>query len=153
MVQLGFRKPLNATKQGQGLEPLYMKIGPNGGNTTPLMLVMNDGNDVLVKPDDGTGKDVGFVGYEDIPSRYQPATVTTKFNVGDHVTVYNGTGRRRAAILKMGQNIAARTPLKSAGDGTLTAGVIGTDKIVAIAIESVNATAGNTLVWIETEKE
>lgn len=84
---------------------------------------------------------VGWAGYEQTSKKYRPATVDTIYTADDQIAVINGPGIILVGSLAEGADITKGQLLKAVAAGQLSGGVMGTDHIVAIAEESVDASA------------
>lgn len=112
-------------------------------NVYPGRLVMKGTNDDDIVVCDGTeGAAIGWAGYEQTAKKYRPATVDTIYEANDQITVINGPGILLVGRLASGQNVTKGARLMVAANGELSGGTVGTNEIVAIAEESVNATSG-----------
>lgn len=165
---MGWRKPLNKTKQGGSLDTFQMQVG--SGATAVKMLpgiaVMRDGNDYSVKEWASGGQMIGYLSYEN--SADKPEDMDTPYAVGDFVGVDVGPGRRQFARLAASQTIVYGQPLSLDTDGYLKAATVngavtvdesgtatvqtGNTDIVADAAESVTTTASTGKIWIVTRK-
>jgi len=129
-----------------------------------LVIQGTDDDDVTTCGAGGLG--FGWLGYEDTPKKYRPATIDTLYVTLDRADVINGPGCIVRARLANGQNVAKGERLVAAAAGELTvasaaappsgtvavvstgaqptaAGPLSTQGIVvAIAYESVNAGGG-----------
>ena len=122
-------------------EPLtqFLKV-KTAGNCYPGRLVMKDTTDGQIKASDAT-QYVGWLGYERTIKKYRPATVDTIYSANDHVAVLNGGQFVIVGSLAIGAVIVKGQLLKGVAGGQLSGGAAGTDHIVAIAEESVDADA------------
>lgn len=149
---MGWRKPLNKTRQGGSLDTFQMQVGPNATAAKMLtgIAVMRDTTDYSVKEWKSGGQMIGYLSYEN--SADKPEDIDTPYAVGDFVGVDVGPGRRQFARLAASQTITYGQPLTLDADGYLKAAVIGTDDVVADAAESVTTTTGAGKFWIVTRK-
>lgn len=110
-------------------------------NCYPGRLVIKDTTDNQIKVCGAAGDAVGWLGYEQASMNYKPDTVDTIYVVGDFAPVLHGCNFDIVGRLASGQSVAAGAKLKPAANGELTAATVGTDHVVAIARETVDATA------------
>lgn len=111
-------------------------------NCYPGRLVMKDTTDGQIKVSDAT-QFIGWLGYEQTIKKYRPDTVDDIYEANDHVAVLNGCHFVIVGSLATGANIAKGQLLKGVAGGQLSGGTAGDDHIVAIAEESVDATAAS----------
>lgn len=110
-------------------------------NCYPGRLAIIDTTDNQLKVCGAAGAAVGWLGYEDAGENYRPDTVDTIYEVGDFAPVLFGGHFTIVGRLASGQSVAAGAKLKPAANGELTAATVGTDHVVAIARETVDASA------------
>ena len=116
-----------------------------GTNVYPGRLVMVGTNDDDVIVCDGsTSPAIGWVGYNDTPKKYRPATIATVHSSGDKTAVVWGPGMRLLAKLNTGCTITVGDLLTASANGTLTEGTAGTHDIIATAEEAVTTTYPDT---------
>jgi hypothetical protein len=138
----------------------------SGTTMYPGGLVIQGTDDKDISTCGAGGEGMGWLGYEDTPKKYRPATIDTLYVTGDWADVINGPGCIVRARLANGQNIPKGTRLVATAAGELTAAsaaappsgsapVLSTSGqptnagplptqgiVVAIAYESVNAGSG-----------
>jgi len=144
-------------------QTLYVE---SGTTMYPGGLVIQGTDDKDISTCGAGGEAIGWLGYEDTPKKYQPATVDTLYVTGDWADVVNGPGIIVRARIANGQTVvkgdrlvataagelvvasAAAPPsgtvaVVSTGAQPTAAGPLSTQGIVvAIAYESVNASGG-----------
>jgi hypothetical protein len=108
-------------------------------NMYPGRLVTMDTTDNQIKVCTAATKPLGVLGYQDTNENFRPDTVDTIYEVNDFAAVLFGGGFTYVGRLASGQNVAAGEYLTAAADGELTAATVGTDDVVAVARESVDA--------------
>jgi hypothetical protein len=113
--------------------------------------VMKGTNDDDIVVSDGTqGTVQGWLGYEDTPKKYRPATISTIYTVNDKVAQVNGPGIKVRAFLLSGQTVTEGTHLMVAAAGHLSGATIGTHGVIAIAAESKASTAALTVIMVRS---
>lgn len=154
MVQLGFRKPSNGVAAGDYYVE-YLKVGANAtaANMLPGIAVVYDTNDRSVKEAGVNGDIIGFLGYEDTPEAFRPASRTTAYAVGDTVAVIHGQGGFVRSLLAISQTVVKGERMSIAADGYTTIATIGTHDVVGDAEESVTTTGDATgVLWISMRR-
>lgn len=149
---MGWRKPLNKTRQGGSLDTFQMQVGTNAtaAKMLPGIVVAMDTNSYSVKEWNTGGQMIGYLSYEN--STDKPDTIDTPYSIGDAVGVEVGAGRRQLARLASSQTIGYGQPLALDADGYLKAAVVGTDDVVADAAEPMTTTTGTGKIWITTRR-
>lgn len=108
----------------------------------PGRLVIVDTTDNQIKVCGAAGAAVGWLGYEQTGVNFRPDTIDTIYKVNDMAGIIFGGNFTVLGSLASGQSVAAGAKLKPAADGELTAATVGTDHVVAIAMETVDAGSG-----------
>lgn len=112
-------------------------------NVYPGRLVKRGTNDDdIVVDTDNSKVSLGWAGYLNTAKKYRPATVDTIYAQNDQIGVINGPGIILLGSLASGQNVTKGARLMVTSAGQLSGGTVGTNEIVAIAEESVDASAG-----------
>lgn len=104
-------------------------------------LVERGTNDDDIKVGTTSGPVYAWAGYEQTSKQYRPTDVDTIYKVNDQIAVINGPGIILVGSLASGQNVTKGAKLYAFAAGELSAGTVGTHHIVAIAEESVDASA------------
>jgi len=125
--------------QGTPLVDFY-KIA-TAANCYPGRLVIKDTTDNQIQACGAGGAALGWLGYEDANENFRPDTVDTIYEAGDFVPVLFGGHFTLVGSLAAGESVAAGAKLKAAANGELAAATVGTDYVVAIARETVDATS------------
>jgi hypothetical protein len=86
-------------------------------NMYPGRLVMHGSTNNEMVVDDGSGLAYGWLGYEDSPVMYRPATIDTIYLVNDRAAAVFGPGMILRAKLLNGTNIVMGDRLVGGGDG------------------------------------
>ncbi|MHC1623460.1 MAG: hypothetical protein ACXQTR_02575 [Candidatus Methanospirareceae archaeon] len=148
-AQVGFRKIANDVIDGPSLVERHKAEG-TVTNMKPGRLVKRGTTDYDVQVADASANypAIGWLGYEKANANFKPETIDTAYAAGDEVPVHNGGGFRVRARLASGQNLVKGIRLKEAANGEVTAATIGTDHVVAIMAESVNASGGAKDAWV-----
>jgi hypothetical protein len=151
----GFRFPNNdvRTNEGGGQVEFYtVHTHATAAKMLPgiIVKISDVANEVLEC--DASGNAIGFLGYQDTPAEFRPATRDTAYAVGDRVAVLRGAGRRQMARLASGQNLGVAAPVKVATDGYITAATVGTDDVLGDLIDAVDASSAAKICWITTRK-
>ncbi len=110
-------------------------------NMYPGRLVKKGSTDGDIVVNTAAGAAIGWLGYLHTAKKYRPATVDTAYSANDHAAVLHGGGFVIVGRLASGQNVAKGARLMAAANGELSGGTVGTHEIVAIAEESVDASA------------
>lgn len=111
-------------------------------NVYPGRLVKRGTNDDDIVVNTAAGAAIGWAGYEQTSKKYRPSTVDTIYSANDQIAVINGPGIILVGSLASGQNVTKGARLMAAAAGELSGGTVGTNEIVAIAEESVDASGG-----------
>ena len=154
MTQIGFRKPSNASATGKYYTE-FLKIGANAtaAKMLPGIAVVFDTNDRSVKEAGADGDVIGFLGYEETPIAFKPATRATAYALLDTAAVHHGRGGFVRALLAISQTVVKGERLSVAADGYLTIATIGTHDVVADAEESVTTTGDATgVIWVSMRR-
>jgi len=161
----GFRKPTNRIVVAG--EPIVHECKvETATNMYPGRLVQKGTNDDDIVVGTATGMPIGWLGYEQAHSAYQPSTVDTAYSLNDRAPVLNGGKFVIVGRLATGENVskgdllvpAANGELKkastltvaagatavtsTAANGDIISGHYGDAPIVARAMESVDASGG-----------
>jgi len=173
MAYSGFRKPNN--KIVVAGNPLVQELKvETATNMYPGRLVKKGTNDDDIVVCGATDKPIGFLGYEQSHAAYRPTNVDTAYSAGDRAPVLCGGNFVVVARLANGENVskgdwlvpAANGELKAASaltvdsggvavtstaaNGAIISGEVGDNIVVAIAEESVNATAGAADIMVRS---
>jgi len=108
-------------------------------NMYPGRLVKRDSGDNQVEVNDTDDNVYGWLAYEHTPVMYRPTNKDTIYLVNDRAAVIVGGEVVIRGRLASGQNVTMGAKLTAAADGELTAATIGTHTVLAVAMESVNA--------------
>ena len=119
-------------------------------NVFPGRLVKKGTNDDDIVVNTVSGAALGWAGYEQTAKRWRPATKATIYLASAQICVVNGPGIGVLGKLASGQNVAKGVRLMADADGLLSGGAVGTDEIVAIAEESIDASAGNLDIMVRS---
>lgn len=111
-------------------------------NVYPGRLVKKGTNDDDVVVNTAAGAAIGWAGYEHTSKKYRPDTVDTVYSADDQIAVINGPGIILVGSLASGQSVTKGARLMAAAAGELSGGTVGTNEIVAIAEETMDASAG-----------
>lgn len=105
-------------------------------------------DDVVV----GTAGDgfTGWLGYEQTIKKHRPATVDTIYLADAQVAVLHGGGFVIVGRLALGASVSKGGILKAVADGELSGGAAGTDHIVAVAEETVDATSAAADIMVRS---
>lgn len=109
-------------------------------NMYPGRLVKKGTNDDDVVVNDGSTA-IGWLGYERTIKKYRPSTVDTIYAGDEQAAVLHGNHFVIVGSLAVGANVSKGARLKAVAAGQLSGGTVGSDEIVAIAEESVDASA------------
>ncbi|TGC08120.1 structural cement protein Gp24 [Methanolobus halotolerans] len=140
MTYTGVMKPAN--KIVAGGSPLTQELKVETATSMyPGRLVKRGTNDDDMVMNTAGGPALGWLGYEQTNPVFMPTDVDTIYVQDDMAAVLYGGGFLIVGSLASGQNVVKGTRLKAAADGELAAGIVGTDEIVAIAEESVDASS------------
>ena len=118
-------------------------------NMYPGRLVKMDTGAYQVEVNDTDDNVYGWLGYEQTSVMNRSATIDTIYEVDKEANIIIGGDIVIRAHLATGQNVTAiGTKLTATTAGELTAATIGTDMVLAVAMELVNATsaAANIIV-------
>jgi hypothetical protein len=154
MVQIGWRKPENGVATGEYVVEL-LRVGANAtaAKMLPGIAVVYDSNDRSVKEAGVNGDIIGFLGYEDTPIAFKPATRDTAYAVGDTVAVIHGPGGLVRTRLAISQTVVKGERMSIAADGYTTIATIGTHDVVGDAEESVTTGGDATgILWISMRR-
>lgn len=110
-------------------------------NMYPGRLVKKGTNDDDIVVNTAAGAAIGWLGYEQTIKKYRPDDVDTIYAVNDQAAVLHGGGFVIVGRLASGQSVSKGDRLMAAANGELSGGTVGTDEIVAIAEETVDASA------------
>lgn len=150
-------KPSNRVIQGDVIGPMFGKVAAAATVTYlipgKLVSMLTNDNEIDIGGTDDSSFNVGIIGYEDTPSEYRPATITTAYAVADLVAIHNTPGMRfKGWVL----NSAAITPgtrmchINTDTSGNLqavgSAGSATMPDVLAVALETVAATPGTSAV-------
>jgi hypothetical protein len=154
MAQDGFRIPTNDVAIGGSKNVEFYTVHTHATAAKMLPGVIVKLSDVAneVMECDASGNAIGFLGYQDTPAEFRPASITTAYAVGDRVAVLRGAGRRQMGYLASGQNLGDAAPVKMTTDGQLTAATVGTDDVVGDLVKAVDASSAAKTCWIVTRK-
>lgn len=119
-------------------------------NMYPGRLVKKDTNDDDIEVCGAAGVALGWLGYERTIKKHRPATVDTIYTVNAQAAVLHGGGFVIVGRLASGQNVAKGARLMAAANGELSGGTVGTHEIVAIAEESVDASAAAADIMVRS---
>ncbi|MBP2030362.1 hypothetical protein J2755_001296 [Methanohalophilus levihalophilus] len=140
MAYSGVVKPAN--KIVAGGKPLEQELKiETATNMYPGRLVKKGTNDDDMIVNTAAGATLGWLGYEQTNPVFMPTDVDTVYVQDDMAAVLYGGGFLIVGRLASGQNVTKSARLKAAANGELAAGIVGTDEIVAIAEESVDASS------------
>lgn len=141
-------KPTNAIIVDSLNKHFTTKTVETAANVYPGRLVMKGTNDDdIVVCDGSTQYPIGWAGYEDTAKKYRPATVDTIYVVDHRISVVWGPGMVIVgAIPIIGAAITVGSPLTYAPAGKLTPWTVGTNAIVAWAMEANAGTAASDLI-------
>lgn len=151
MAYTGHIKPIN-TIVAAGT-PLVQELKVENATTMYPGRLVKSGtadDDVVVSDSTDGGDIVGWLGYEQTAPVYRPSTPDTIYVVNDQAAVLNGGGFVIVASLASGQNVTKDAELTSAAAGELVAATIGTNKVIAYAEESVNATSAAADIMVRS---
>ena len=151
MVYTGHVKPVN--KIIAAGKPLVQELEVEVATTMyPGRLVKRGtgDHDIVVSDSTDGGDIVGWLGYEQTAPVFRPSTPDTIYVVEDKAAVLNGGGFIIVASLASGQNVTKDDELTSAADGELVAATIGTNKVIAYAEESVDASAAAADIMVRS---
>ncbi|WP_319506008.1 hypothetical protein [uncultured Methanolobus sp.] len=140
MAYSGVVKPANKIVAGGSPLEQELKI-ENVTNMYPGRLVKKGTNDDDMVVNTAAGATLGWLGYEQTNPAFMPTDIDTIYALDDMAAVLYGGSFLIVGSLASGQNVTKGARLKAAADGELAAGIVGTDEIVAIAEESVDATS------------
>lgn len=149
-VEKGFNKPSNRVV-AFGTPFVRTMTVETADQMYPGRLVVLGTNDNDVLANDNSGNAVaGWLGFEQAANNYRPATISTAYAAGDFAPVLNGPGMVIKATLATGETISRDEALTSGTNpkGALTSATVGTDRIVAIALESVTTTSSSADIWV-----
>jgi len=173
MAYVGLKKPTN--KIVVGGEPLVQELKvETATNMYPGRLVTKGTNDDDVVVCGATDKPIGWLGFEHTQPAYRPADVDTIYAQNDQAAVLNGGHFFIVGRLASGENVSkgdwlvpaangelkaasaltvdsgATTVTSSAANGAIISGEVGDNIVVAIAEESVDATAGAADIMVRS---
>ena len=146
-----FNKPSNKIVQGDYLGPRMAQIGYNAtaAYMVPGRVVAFDTSDNCVKEGTDPSGNVGILGYEDTPPFNQPTDgITGAYAQGDKVAIHNSIGMFFKGWLATGLTVNPGTSLKVTSAGTFTTLALATDKVNAVAMETVTS-SGVTACWMQ----
>ena len=141
-------KPSNAIVVDSLNMHVTTKTVQTADNVYPGRLVMKGTNDDdIVVCDGSTQYPVGWAGYEQTAKKYRPATVDTIYLINAQIAVVWGPGMVIVgAIPIIGAAITVGTPLTYAPAGKLTPATVGSEFVVAWAMEANAGTAASDLI-------
>ena len=119
-------------------------------NMYPGRLVKRDTGDNQVEVNDTDDNVYGWLAYEHTAVMYRPANKDTIYVVEDRVGVIVGGEIVIRARLASGQNVTMGAKLTAAANGELSAATIGTHTVLAVAMESVNATSAAKSIIVKS---
>lgn len=140
MTYSGVVKPANKIVAGGSPLTQELKV-ETATNMYPGRLVKKGTNDDDMVVNTAGGPALGWLGYEQTNPVFMPTDVDTIYVQDDMASVLYGGGFLIVGSLASGQNVTKGARLKAAANGELAAGIVGTDEIVAIAEESVDASS------------
>jgi len=108
-------------------------------NMYPGRLVKRDSGDYQVEVNDTDDNAYGWLSYEHTAIEFRPANKDTIYKAKDKAGVIVGGDIILRGRLAEGQNVTMGAKLTAAENGELTAATIGTHMVLAVAMESVNA--------------
>lgn len=126
---------------GQGSPLVAQRKVETVATMYPGRLVIVDTTDNQIQICGAAGAAVGWLGYEQTSVNFRPDTISTIYKVNDMAGMIFGCNFSVLGSLASGQSVAAGAKLKPAAAGELTAATVGTDHVVAIAMETVDASA------------
>jgi hypothetical protein len=135
-------QPTNAiVLDSQNMHVQQLKV-ETATNMYPGRLVKKGTNDDdVVVATAATDKHIGWLGYEQTTKKHRPATVSTIYLVNAKVAVLSGPGMVLVGLAELGASITKGQRLKAGAIGGLSGGTDGTDHMVAIAEETVDASS------------
>ena len=110
-------------------------------NMYPGRLVKRDTGDNQVEVNDTDDNVYGWLAYEHTAIEYRPANKDTIYKVNDRAAVIVGGEIVIRGLLASGANVTMGAKLTAAANGELSAATIGTHSVLAVAMESVDASA------------
>lgn len=124
------------------------KTVESGTNVYPGRLIMKGTNDDDAVVNDGsTQYPIGWAGYEQTTKKYRPATVDTVYVTADKMAVIWGPGIVLVGSIPIiGAAITVGQPMTYAPAGQLTPCTVGTNLVVAWAMEANAGTAAGDLI-------
>jgi len=164
MAYTGFKKPNN--KIVAAGEPLVQELKvETATNMYPGRLVKKGTNDDDIVVNTASGMPVGWLGYEQTNPQYKPANVDTAYAANDYAAVLNGGGFVIVGRLASGESVnkgdllvpaangelqeadtleiasGSTTVTSTAANGDIITGHYGDAPVVAVAEETVDASA------------
>jgi len=118
MVDTGYIKPVNKIVLSGHVQSVELEVETET-NMYPGRYVMHGTTNNEVVVSDGTAIVYGFLGYEQTPIMYRPATVDTIYAVNARAAVLNGPGVVFVAMRKASETILMGDKLQAAADGEL----------------------------------
>lgn len=119
-------------------------------NMYPGRLVKKGTNDDDVVVGTANAAVIGWLGYEHTIKKHRPSTVDTVYSGDEQAAVLHGGHFIIVGRLASGQNVSKGARLEAAANGELSGGTVGTDEIVAIAEESVDASAAAADIMVRS---
>lgn len=118
MVDTGYIAPVNKIVVAGDRSSTEKEV-ETATNMYAGRLVMHGTTNNEVVVSDGTVKVYGWLGYEETPIMYRPATVDTLYEAGDRAAVIRGPGMIIVGSRKGGETIVMGDKLQAAAAGQL----------------------------------
>ncbi len=119
MVDTGYITPVDKIVLSGDVQSVEMEV-ESGTNMYAGRLVMHGTTNNEIGVSDGTVIAYGWLGYEQTPIMYRPATVDTLYVTGDRAAVIHGPGMVLVASRKGGVSIVMGDKLQAAAAGQVT---------------------------------
>jgi hypothetical protein len=157
MVDTGYVKPINKIVISGHVQSVELEVETET-NMYAGRLVMHGGTNNEVVVSDGTAIVYGWLGYEQTPIMYRPASVDTIYAVNARAAVLHGPGMVLVGRRKASETIVMGDKLQAAADGEVMKWVPIVDtgdggaveqQIVATAMEDGSGVASDLILRSE----
>ena len=155
MVDTGYIAPVNKIVISGHVQSVEMEV-ENATNMYPGRLVQHGTTNNEVVVDDGAALAYGWLGYEQTPVMYRPATVDTIYTINDRVGVIHGPGMVLVASRKASVTIVMGDKLVGAAGGQVTKwtpvpidAATAEEDVVGVAMEDGSGAASDLIVRSE----
>lgn len=132
-----------------GVSVQILKV-ETAANMYPGRLVKKGTNDDDAVVATAASACIGWIGYLNTIKKYRPATVDTIHVINDQASILSGPGIILVGYLELGANVSKGARLTMGAIGGLSGGTVGTDDIVAVAEESVDASAAAADIMVRS---